>query len=278
MLPEESVQLFDPDDGVGASREQSATRARGARGAATLVEPPGTLFEPDDEGLVSRRVSVHSADKAHYARYYADIVGRAMKRAYPGPLAWYEPFAGPGRLWVKEEGRYRAGSPVEALDIRDPFSQYVFADLDYRCVEALRARVGSRPGVHVLHGDANSAAILDQVAALIPRSALLVLYADPEGLDYYLPTISYFAERYRHLDLLLNVPVTGAIRALCAGQATKAGLVFGHPSPHELISGPPATWGPTVREWHERQLRALGFEYFSTQVIVSHQKRTPCTT
>jgi hypothetical protein len=207
--------LFDPNDWLEADTLV-------ARGAGGLAAPAGEelgldekrVLVDDDEGLKSRKVHVHSADKAHHAHYYADIVGTGMKKAYGGPLAWVELFSGPGRLYVVEEERFRAGSPVEALSIRDPFQHYVFCDLSDACVASLEARVGGRPGVHVLQGDANAADLHDRVASVVPRNALVVLYADPEGLDFDLDTVRYFADRYKHLDLLINFPVRGVIRAL----------------------------------------------------------------
>ncbi len=172
--------LFDPDDwleegtpiATGASRFPSASDDE-------LALDEKSILVPDDEGLKSRKVHLHSADKAHYAHYYADIVGTGMKRAYGGPLAWVELFSGPGRLRVVEEDRFRAGSPVEALRIRDPFQHYVFCDLFPECIESLEARVGGGPGVHVLEGDANSAELHDRIAAIVPKNAGL----DPLAVD-----------------------------------------------------------------------------------------------
>ena len=100
--------------------------ARDPLSGAVALDREQRLVRVDD-GLYARRVCLHSLDKAHYASYYADIVGTAMKRAYPGPLAWIELFAGPGELYVKDLALYHAGSPVEAVSIRDPFDHYFFA-------------------------------------------------------------------------------------------------------------------------------------------------------
>jgi len=269
--------LFDPDDWLGDETSLS-TGASGlaASGDDELALDEKRVLLDDDEGLKSRKVHVHSADKAYYAQKYADIVGTGMKRAYGGPLAWVELFSGPGRLRVVEEQRFRAGSPVEALGIRDPFQHYVFCDLDPECIASLYARVGGRPGVHVLEGNANSANLHDRIASIVPRNALVILYADPQGLDFELDAIRYFAARYKHLDLLINFPVRGVIRALRAGHEGKASRVLGHEAPLELITKRArADWGPSVRTWFERQLRAMDYDHFATEVIKSHSKRSP---
>jgi three-Cys-motif partner protein len=225
--------------------------------------------------LLARVVALHSLDKAHYARYYADIVGRAMKTAYKGPLAWVELFAGPGRLYVKDLEAFKPGSPVEAVNIKSPFDIYVFADLDPRCVGALRQRVGEREGVHVLKGDANAAALHDRILELVPRNALLVLYADPAGLDLHFETLRFFAERYQALDLLLNFPVPGIDRALSAGHEGKAALVLNHPQPVVLIGPGSGRPGTSLRQWFERQLSTLGYSEFAAEIIRLHGKNVP---
>jgi hypothetical protein len=52
------------------------------------------------------------------------------------------------------------------------------------------------------------------------------------------PTVKYFIDRYKHLDLLLNLPTEGVVRALAAGYETKAANLLDLPSPHRLIEGP----------------------------------------
>src|SRR5688572_14073781 len=98
MSSEGAEHLFDlgekPADQPAADLPPSLTGALGLDRKPTLVAGS----EPD---LLARRVCLHSLDKAHYARYYADIVGRAMRKAYPGPLVWIELFAGPGELYVE---------------------------------------------------------------------------------------------------------------------------------------------------------------------------------
>ena len=253
--------LFDlaalPKAARRSSQQRELTEALALDRETTLVASP--------DGLLARAVCLHSLDKAHYAHYYADIVGTGMKTAYPGPLAWVELFSGPGLLYVKDLAAFKPGSPLEALGIRDPFDIYVFADLDERCVGALEQRVAGRG--HVLRGNANSAALHDRILALVPRNALVVLYADPAGLDLHFDTLKFFASRYQHLDLLLNFPVPGIDRALSAGHVEKASRVLNHPAPIELIGPGSGRPGASLRQWFERQLGTLGYDQFEAQGI-----------
>lgn len=237
--------------------------------ASELVEavlPKTRSLMRDPEGRWSRAVSAHSAEKAFYVRRYAQMVGTGMRLKWPGKLWWVELFAGPGQLYVRETGMYVPGSPVEAVQITDPFNGYVFADLDDRCVSSLRERVAGS-GVCVEHGDANSAALLDRIAALVPRDALVVLYGDPEGLDLKWETVKFFIDRYDHLDLLLNLPVAGAVRALAAGHDDKARDVLDHEAPLDLLTAPALSRGASVRDWYWRKLAAEGYDYIDSVPI-----------
>ena len=273
MLPE---GLFDGSQYGGKLTKPASLPAEFTE--ALALDNETTLVHGDD-GLLTRKVALHSLDKAHYARYYADIVGRAMQSAYPGPLAWVELFAGPGRLYVKDLDTFKAGSPIEAVNIPKPFSYYVFADLDPRCTNALRGRIEreapGRPNVHVLDGNANGPELQDQIVNIVPKNALVVLYGDPAGLDLNYETLRFFAERYKHLDLLLNFPVPGVVRALRAGHEGKASKVLNHPSPIDLIGPTSGKPGISLRTWFERQLGALGYNQFASQSIKLHAKNVP---
>jgi len=268
--------LFDPSQYRG---ELTASASSPTDLTEALALDRETTFVPGDDGLLARKVALHSLDKAHYAHYYADIVGRSMPEAYGGPLAWVELFCGPGRLYVKDLNTFKTGSPIEALTIPKPFDYYVFADLDPRCTDVLRqrvARVGpGLPNVHVLDGDANAAELHDRIVSIVPKNALVVLYGDPAGLDLNFDTLRFFAERYKHLDLLLNFPVPGVVRALRAGHEGKASKVLNHPAPIELIGPTSGRPGLSLRDWFQRQLGALGYDQFAAEVIKLHAKHVP---
>jgi three-Cys-motif partner protein len=268
----EPAGLFDS---VPFREAATSSRAKRALDTALALDRESRLRRYGD-GLLAREVAMHSLDKAHLARYYADIVGDGMKKAWPGPLAWVELFAGPGMLYVRELEDYKPGSALDALrSIRTRFDIYVFVDLDPRCADSLERRVGHEPGVHVRCGDANAAATHDQIVELIPRDALVVLYADPAGLDLDFNTLRFFADRYEHLDLLLNFPVPGIDRALSAGQQTKAARVLNHPSPVELIGPGSGRAGVSLRQWFERQLGALGYREFDAKTIRLYENNSP---
>jgi three-Cys-motif partner protein len=273
---DDDLLLFDPGPRDTPAMPKSAKKRRGVTAVPSVDEqllmPPAgqDSLIADDEGLLSRVIHMHSADKDHFAYYYGDIVGTGMRHKFP--LAWVELFAGPGRLFNVDTERFEPGSPVRALDVRHPFGTYVFSDLDPLCVESLRRRVAGKPGVHVLQGDANDPALHDQVLQLVPRDRLVVLYLDPEGLELHFDTIRYFAARYPRLDLLLNLQVRGAIRYVRAGHSELAARMLGTSDPKSLVAGNRRDWGPSIREFFQRKLQGLGYEHFESQTIRSYSK------
>jgi three-Cys-motif partner protein len=221
-------------------------------------ETQSGLVVDEAEMLFARAVSFHSSVKAYYARRYAEIVGTAMRSKWY--LTWVELFAGPGKLYLRDRDEFVPGSPLEALAIARPFHRYVFSDLDLACVESLRRRIGKRDNVHILQGDANSPELLVELAKLIPtKNSLVVLYGDPAGLDLKWDTVQFFIDRFKHLDLLLNVPITGVVRAVAAGYDEKAGALLGHPDPRALYDASAPDKGVAYRDWFRRKCAAEGF-------------------
>jgi three-Cys-motif partner protein len=233
-----------------------------ARGQQALVE--------DRDGLHSRVVHPHSRRKASIVGRYAAMVGTGMTFRWPGKLWWVEFYAGPGQLFEDESGEFLAGSPLAALSIKDQFTGYVFADLDPLCVESLVKRTAGKGNVYVMQGDANAPDTLDRITSIVPPDALVVMYADPEGLDFHLNTVRHFASRYRHMDWLINFPGPGLARYLSAGHEQRAIRVLGDPHPGRFLTNArPRTKGATLREVYQRQLEGLGFRTRSEPVYLS---------
>jgi three-Cys-motif partner protein len=223
----------------------------------------------DDDLLFSRAISEHSLVKAYCARRYAEIVGTAMRGKCP--LWWVELYAGPGQLYRRDAGKFALGSPLEALSIPRPFSGYLFVDLNRRCVGSLERRIGHVKNVHILQGDANSVDTLDNVATIVPRKALVVLYADPAGVTLDWLTVKFFIDRWRRLDLLLNLPTIGLVRAIAGGDGVaRASRFLSHPEPRRLIAVAPGMKDDAIRLQYRQNLEAHGFHQIDGVTVKLH--------
>jgi three-Cys-motif partner protein len=142
-----------------------------------------------------------------YASAYSIIMNKqkAIRR-----YAYIDGFAGAGVHLSKQTGRMVAGSPLNALLLEPPFSEYHFINLDGDRAAKLRTLAAGRPDVHVHKGDCNTV-LLDQV---FPRCryedfhrALCLL--DPYGLHVDWQVLQQAGEM-RSVELFYNFMIMDA--------------------------------------------------------------------
>ncbi len=201
-------------------------------------------------------------------------VAKAMQHKW-FKLHYLELFAGPGILVEEATGRRLPGSPLEALALPQPFHSYTFCDANAAYLDALRRRVGQRPDVRVLHGDANDPAHLTRVVADIPRHDLVIAYLDPEGLDLHFSTIRFLADHFRAVDFLINLPVSGIHRYVAAGQTERAAHVLDHDDPARLLRGGECRAANTIRRWYDRRLGELGHTHIARRTVCVQANNSP---
>jgi three-Cys-motif partner protein len=116
-----------------------------------------------------------------YAQAYSIVLANQQ---HLGKYLYIDAFAGAGVHISKQTGEYIPGSPLNALNVQPPFSEYHFIDLDGGKAGHLRQYVGNDPTVSIYEGDCNSILLRE----LFPRArysdfhrALCLL--DPYGLN-----------------------------------------------------------------------------------------------
>jgi len=140
-----------------------------------------------------------------YAAAYSRILSsQARPKFYH---IYIDAFAGAGKHISKITGDFVLGSPANALFVEPPFREYHFIDLDEQKTQALEDLAGTRPDVHIYHGDCNKVMInevLPNIKYESYRRALCIL--DPYGLhlDW---TVIFKAGNLRTVDIFLNFPV-----------------------------------------------------------------------
>jgi three-Cys-motif partner protein len=227
----------------------------------TPVPGYDSLIQGED-GLVTRLVHTHSRKKATKVGFYAHVVGKGMAPSWRGHLHWVEFHSGPGQLFELETNELLRGSPLQALEIDNPFASYRFVEFDALCADSLRKRIAPFRNASVIEGDANGAPVLDRIVREVPTDALVVFYADLEDLDdFTFETIRHITARYRHPDWLINFPTSGVIRFLTAGgDETRVAPLLDIEHPAELVKiREGRTWGPQIRTVFQRKLEALGY-------------------
>lgn len=214
------------------------------------------LIPEGESGALARAITSHSLKKQDRIVRYADTVSVAMSRRWK--IWWLDLFAGPGAVYHRHQAIFSPGIPMEVADrIQRPFDGYVFSDLSHDCVASLTRRLAERPNLVVSQGDANDHSYVESLIARIPRNALVIAYLDPQGLDLHLDTIRLLAWRFRHLDLLVNLPVQAIDRSISANAIDPVKRVLEHPEPATLLAG--RQTATNIRVWFQRQLADMGY-------------------
>jgi three-Cys-motif partner protein len=140
---------------------------------------------------------------AKYAKAYSTILSKKAIFTH----IYVDAFAGPGLHRAKLSGRLVAGSPLNALEVQPPFSEYHFIDLDNKKVRALEEIAADHSNVQVYHDDANRILVEDIYPGLdyeSYRRALCLL--DPYGLHLTWEVIST-AGQLGTVEIFLNFPI-----------------------------------------------------------------------
>jgi three-Cys-motif partner protein len=233
----------------------------------------GGLIPQGESGALARAITPHSLRKQDRIVRYADTVSVAMSRRWK--IWWLDLFAGPGAVFDRHGSAFRAGIPTEVVDsLRHPFDGYVFSDLSSDCVASLAKRLGDRSNVVIAQGDANDRSHVETLLERIPRDALVLAYLDPQGLDLHLETLRLLAWRFRHLDLLVNLPVLAIDRAISASASGPVRRVLEHPDPERLLAG--RQTAANIRGWFKRKLAEMGYpEHLSVGETIRSENGVP---
>jgi len=139
-----------------------------------------------------------------YAAAYSEIVSK--QSIIKGHL-YIDGFAGAGLHVSRETGEFIPGSPVNALNLRPPFREYHFIDLDGGRAQSLRELSAGRQDVFVYEADCNKV-LLESVFPRAKyedyRRALCLL--DPYGLHLDWKVV-YAAGHMRSIEIFLNFPL-----------------------------------------------------------------------
>ncbi len=161
---------------------------------------PSSGFKPDEIGPWSEA-------KLEIVRDYASEYSKILAAQRRFQHHYIDAFAGGGTHISKITREFIPGSPVNALLVEPPFSEYHFIDLNARKTAELRRLTEGRDDVFVYEEDCNKV-LLGRVFPRVTwesyRRALCLL--DPYGLHLNWNVIET-AGRMRSIEIFLNFPV-----------------------------------------------------------------------
>ena len=140
-----------------------------------------------------------------YASAYTKIM--AAQKSPSFRYIYIDAFAGAGQHISRETGEFVAGSPLNALNLEQPFQEYHFIDLNDLKVAKLEKIAAERNDIFTYHGDCNKILpknILPLVDYKQYKRALCIL--DPYGLHLNWEIIET-AGKMRSIEIFLNFPV-----------------------------------------------------------------------
>lgn len=139
-----------------------------------------------------------------YAKAYSTIIN---KKSNIRKHLYIDGFAGPGVHISKRTKEYVSGSPLNALNVKPPFKEFHFIDLDGGRAKTLRKLCLDNSNVNVYEGDCNNL-LPNKIFPLAKyedyRRALCLL--DPYGLHLNWKVI-HTAGQMKSIEIFLNFPV-----------------------------------------------------------------------
>ena len=138
----------------------------------------------DDDGLYTPSIKQHSVRKIRLHNHYVALFSRATKNNW-AQRAYLGLYAGAGRAQVEESGDIIETSAISALQVRDPFTKYIFVDSKSECISALEARINAITNdrdVEFIKRDVSEA--VPEIIRVMPsysraRGLLSFCFADP---------------------------------------------------------------------------------------------------
>lgn len=201
-----------------------------------MLNQSDKLLQPVDDDLFTRSSQSYVLYKLNALKAYLSITSTAMRNKGWAERYFLDLQAGPGKDKFGEQ--VVLGSPLIALVIDHPFTQYRFNELNLEANEALQKRVQASPlanRVQIYQEDVNQ--VVDRVCEELHSqdirakkagkwSTFNIAFLDPEGLELHWSTVEKLAQVTR-MDLIINFSTGGILRSIGRGHSQAIDQFFG---------------------------------------------------
>jgi three-Cys-motif partner protein len=154
------------------------------------------------------KIGFWSEIKLEIIKEYAHAFTTIMKsQDWCKGYEYIDAFAGAGIHISKKTGEFVPGSPLNALEIKNPFTEYHYIDVDKQKIEILASITQDQQNVHIYSEDCNEALTKKVFPTLTwenKKRALCIL--DPYGLHLHWETIME-AAKLKTTEIFLNFPL-----------------------------------------------------------------------
>jgi three-Cys-motif partner protein len=153
-------------------------------------------------------IGIWSEIKLDIIKEYANALTTIMKsQTWCKGYVYIDAFAGAGVHISKRTREFILGSPLNAIEIYNPFTEYHYIDIDKEKAETLYKLTGDRTNINIYQEDCNEILTEKNLPSLPYKSkkrALCIL--DPYGLHLNWETIMTAAQQ-RTTEIFLNFPL-----------------------------------------------------------------------
>lgn len=163
-------------------------------------------IEAFDDGLFTPEVGLWAENKYKILQHYNHMFSTGMKNRFQNRI-YIDLFSSAGIARIRDTNRFVLASSLIALNIPDPYNQYIFCDIDEKCINALSQRVEkyfSGTKANYIIGDCNKK--VSEILSLLPKpsksnTVLTFCVIDPYNLGIKFSTIKELS-KYR-MDFLV---------------------------------------------------------------------------
>lgn len=146
--------------------------------------------------------------KLEIIKKYASAFTNIMKdQAWCQGYVYIDAFAGAGVHIRRKTGEFVQGSPLNALEIENPFTEYHYIDIDKQKADTLKLLTRDKHNIHIYPKDCNET-LVKKIFPLLTwgskKRALCIL--DPYGLHLHWETI-LAAANLKTTEIFLNFPL-----------------------------------------------------------------------
>jgi three-Cys-motif partner protein len=163
-------------------------------------------IEAFNDGLFIPEVGPWAENKYEILHHYNHMFATGMKNRFHNRV-YIDLFSSAGIAKIRDTNRFVLTSSLIALNLQDPYDQYIYCDIDEKCVSALLQRVEKHfpsTRANYIKGDCNEK--VSEILSLLPKpsksnTVLTFCVVDPYNLGINFSTIREL-NKYR-MDFLV---------------------------------------------------------------------------
>lgn len=223
------------------------------------------------DGLPARPVGDWSADKHYYLRHYIEIFEKGMHQKWKS-RAYIDLCSGPGICMYRGTKKLADGSPLIALKVEPPFTQYFFSDTDPEAIDALSKRTAPfkhKTEINIYQKDCNEVAA--EIAKKISPDSLCLAFLDPTGLDLKLSTLKTLTQG-KKMDLIIYFPhgleIKRNIELYYAKDKSKMDEFFGGTEWREIYEKNPSNMIAELLALYKKKLAGISYLMEPSDAVV----------